>query len=135
MDFRVLVCGSRGWTDRDKMRQELDAASDIGGLGEMAHMVIDKVPPQEMVIIHGNARGADKMAGEIAEELGYQVEVYPADWAKYGKQAGFIRNQQMLREGKPDMCIAFWDGKSRGTLDMIERAKAAGHKVMVVKGD
>jgi predicted Rossmann-fold nucleotide-binding protein len=56
--------------------------------------------------------------------------IFPANWPKHGKGAGFIRNQQMLNEGKPDLMIAFPGGK--GTADMIEKAIKAGIKVIEV---
>ena len=60
--------------------------------------------------------------------MGVPVEVYPADWTRYGKPAGPIRNRQMLNEGKPDMVIAFHDdlSVSVGTKDMVDIANAAG---------
>jgi hypothetical protein len=60
------------------------------------------------------------------------VAVFPADWETHGRAAGPIRNQAMLDEGKPYLVIAFWDGKSKGTLDMISRATRAGVPVKIV---
>jgi hypothetical protein len=59
---------------------------------------------------------------------------YPAQWHKYGRAAGPIRNQQMLAEGKPDLVLAFHDDidGSRGTKDMVNRARRAGVKVEVI---
>lgn len=61
-----------------------------------------------------------------------RYEVFRADWDKHGKAAGPIRNQEMLDNGKADALVAFWDGKSPGTKDMIRRAKRKGIKVKVV---
>ena len=101
----VLVCGDRNWTNKDKIRE-----------------VIIKHTPS--LIIHGGCRGADTLAGEVAKELGIPVKVFPAEWDKYGKAAGPIRNQKMLDEGKPDLVIAFHNNieNSRGTKDMLYRA-------------
>ena len=63
---------------------------------------------------------------------GAWVHVIPADWKKHGRAAGPIRNQQMLDEGKADVVVALWDGKSRGTLDMIQRATEAGVPVRIL---
>jgi len=106
----VLICGSRGWR-----------------LHEPIYEVLKTLPP-EAVLVHGGARGADSVAGALAHQMGIEVEVYKADWARYGKRAGSVRNQQMLDEGKPGVVFAFYSGpeKSRGTLDMIGRAKKAG---------
>lgn len=82
------------------------------------------------VVIHGGARGADSLAGEVATKAGVPVEVYPAQWEKHGRRAGPIRNQQMLDEGRPDVVLAMPGGV--GTADMVRRAKAAGLRVVVI---
>ena len=106
---RLLICGDRDWIDKDQIRQ-----------------CIDMVDPD--VIIEGDARGADRMAGEIALEMGYVLDesllVFPAKWTEYHKAAGPIRNQQMLDEGQPTIVYAFHSSihDSKGTKDMIRRA-------------
>ncbi len=87
--------------------------------------------PQVTTIIHGGARGVDKMAGNFAIGCNLVVEEYKADWATHGKAAGPIRNQQMLDQGKPNLVIAFPGG--RGTADMVARAKKAGVEVKEIK--
>ena len=70
-------------------------------------------------VISGGARGADA-AGEMwAYVNNIPVEVFPADWDTHGKKAGILRNAEMAKHA--DALIALWDGKSRGTRDMIER--------------
>lgn len=116
--MRLLVCGCRDWTDEGAVGNEIWAAAD---------------PYREpTVVITGDANGADCAAREWAQELGYELREYKADWTTHGRKAGPIRNQQMLDEGKPDLVLAFWDGKSRGTLDMIMRAVKAGVPVKIV---
>lgn len=78
-------------------------------------------------LIHGDATGADRMAGAWAEKRGILVVKFPADWKKYKDGAGPIRNQQMIDTGKPTAVVAF-PGKI-GTPDMIRRARKAGLKV------
>ncbi len=73
------------------------------------------------VVIHGNAPGADSLAGEWARARGVPVEAYPAEWDLYGRAAGHLRNRQMLDEGEPDIVIAFPGG--RGTADMKKQAR------------
>ena len=73
------------------------------------------------------------MAGSWAKAFGYEVQKFPANWKEYGKRAGYIRNAQMLNEGKPDLVVAFPGGK--GTQMMIKLAKAAGVKVVEVKDE
>jgi YspA, cpYpsA-related SLOG family len=101
---RLLICGSRSWTDETPIRAALERA-------------------RPEVVIHGAARGADTLAGRIAAELGCRVLPFPADWS-LGRAAGVLRNQRMLDEGRPNWVIAFADDlrASRGTRDMVERA-------------
>lgn len=87
-------------------------------------------PPEITEIISGMARGADSLAAEWATKFGFPLQKFPADWKKYGKAAGSIRNQQMLDEGKPDLVIAFPGGT--GTRDMIKKANKAGVRVIEV---
>lgn len=124
--MRVLVCGSRTWTDAIEIRRALVDA-------------FDENTRKGHVLIHGAARGADNLSEEIARTLqregyGIIIEAYPADWVKQGRRAGYVRNEQMLREGKPDLVLAFWDGQSRGTRMMIELARKAGVPVRVIEG-
>lgn len=114
--IRVIICGSRGWGDRKRIENRLfDISPDA-------------------VIVHGAARGVDRIAHQEAEKAGFVVEPHPADWERYGKAAGFIRNEEMAKLGA-DLCICFWDGKSRGTLDMMERAAAHGIPIEVQHKD
>lgn len=106
--MKVLVCGSRYWTDESSIRRELEKL------------------PIDTEIVHGGARGADSIAGKIAKELGLKVTVFPAQWDLHGKSAGYIRNQQML-DYDPDLVLAFAKDLtvSRGTGDMVRRSRQA----------
>ncbi len=114
-EMKVLICGGRDWKDSlaifAKIREQNDGTHFIHG---------------------GCPTGADFLANKLAEGMGYPITVYHANWALNGRAAGPIRNQQMLDWGKPDKVIAFWDGVSNGTWDMIRRAKAAGVPVEIV---
>jgi hypothetical protein len=92
--------------------------------------------PAGSTVISGGARGADTMAEMVAKELGLSFRCYRAEWGTYGLKAGPMRNQRMLDEGKPDVVMAFHQdiGKSRGTADMIRRAKRAGVRVELYSG-
>lgn len=81
------------------------------------------------LIISGTARGADTYGEIYAIKNNIKIEVYPADWNRFGKQAGSIRNLQMAENA--EALIAVWDGESRGTKNMIETAKNLGLKVFV----
>jgi SLOG family YspA-like protein len=113
--MRLLVCGSRDWTDINRLWATLDP-----------------LIPAIDVVIEGGARGADLMAAAWANHRGIAVERYPADWKAYGKAAGYKRNEQMLAEGRPDLVIAFPLGESRGTWMMVRLARGAGVPVLVV---
>lgn len=102
---RILVTGSRDWTDVDLVREAL-----------LAYAVQDAC-----VLRHGDARGLDRIAAGVAHELGWTVETYAADWGRLGRQAGHVRNQQMVDAGA-DVCLAFPLPGSRGTYDCAARA-------------
>lgn len=114
--MRVLICGDREWTDGKLIEHFLE---------------LKEYWDDELVVIHGAARGADTLAGEAATRLGYRVEEYPADWEKYGKKAGILRNLQML-DTKPDEVWAFHDdlAASKGTAHTVREAKKRGIFVM-----
>jgi len=91
----------------------------------------------EVTVIHGAARGADTIAGDVAIELGLEVIACPAEWHRYGKAAGPIRNRQMLEEHLPKLILAFvrdWS-RSPGTRHMIELARKAGIETRVFNED
>lgn len=117
--MRVIITGSRGWKDHGLIKERL----------------VDL--PGDVTIVHGNARGVDQIADLESKLLGLGIEAHDAEWESHGeitdpvrcwcppekkvcKAAGVRRNEKMARLGA-DLCIAFWDGSSRGTLDMMER--------------
>lgn len=81
-------------------------------------------------IISGTAKGADKLGEKYAEERGYKIIPFPADWQLYGKAAGYKRNQLMAQNA--DALICFWDGVSKGSKHMIDLAEKEGLKVKIV---
>lgn len=114
--MRVLVCGSRTWSDLDPIRERL------------------RQFPPSTIIIHGAAPGADLIADGLAEYFGFGVEAYPANWQKYGKRAGPMRNIEML-DSEPNLVLAYWDGESPGTAHTIREAQKRGIKVEIIKGE
>ncbi|MBM4707949.1 DUF2493 domain-containing protein [Rhodococcus hoagii] len=113
MTRRILVTGSRDWTNEAIMRSALGDAWLRAGQSDDA------------ILVHGAARGADSLAARLWEEGGFRTEAYPARWNQYGKAAGFIRNKLMVDLGA-DECIAFPLGISRGTRSCMTLARAAG---------
>lgn len=72
-------------------------------------------------IVTGMARGVDTLAFFFAVKHDIPRKPFPAKWKEFGRDAGFLRNQEMADYG--DALIAIWDGKSRGTVDMVNRMK------------
>jgi hypothetical protein len=110
--LRLVVTGGRAFFDYAKIS---DALSQFRG---------------PVVLAHGCARGADELCGRYANEHGWEVRRFPADWNRLGKRAGVLRNQQMIDEFRPDVAVAFPGG--RGTADMVRRLKAADIATMEV---
>lgn len=106
--MRILVCGSRNWTDYNRVERVLSEFSTVHKL-------------DDVTIVHGAARGADTIAEEVAEKLGFNTESHPADWERYGKSAGPIRNIEMLETGV-DLVIAFMSFNSVGTKHTVREA-------------
>lgn len=100
---KVAVIGSRNFTDYDLMKIELDKI----------------IAP--FIIVSGAARGADTLAERYADEMGYNKIIFPAEWKKYGKSAGYKRNRLIIENS--DLVVAFWDGYSEGTRHSINIAK------------
>lgn len=83
----------------------------------------------DIVIISGAASGVDSLAIRYASERGFECLQFPADWETHGKVAGPIRNAQMV--SKSTHIVAFWDGKSRGTRNLIAESKKAGKPLKI----
>ncbi len=119
-DIRIIVAGGRDFQDYPLLEHELDII--IGGM-----------PWNNMTFISGTAKGADQLGEKYAEERKLNVRRFPANWNTYGKAAGPIRNAQMAKyasEGTKGILVAFWDGKSKGTKNMIQEAR---NKDLIVK--
>lgn len=116
--YRIIVCGGRDYNNRF-----------------MVFGVLRKIwykHEKRLVVIEGGARGADEAARVWAERfarLGVEHLPFPANWDKYGNDAGRKRNHQMLDQGKPDLVVAFPGG--RGTRNMVEQARYADVPVML----
>lgn len=100
--MRIIIAGGRDF-------------NNYKVLDRIATAIID---PKEDEIVSGGARGADTLGATWAAEHNVPVKTFPANWNRYGKSAGYIRNDEMGEYG--DVLIAFWDKKSKGTLNMIK---------------
>jgi hypothetical protein len=111
--FRLLVTGSRTWTDTPAIEQALA-------------VILDR-HPEGVLLVHGACpRGADAItAAYAARTPGYQIEAHPADWRRYGRAAGHRRNAEMIALGA-DGCAAFIRGDSPGSTSAVRMARAAG---------
>jgi hypothetical protein len=121
--MRLLVCGSRTWTDRIQLGWEVEG-------------IVAQYQGEPIVVIHGDAQGVDRLAGELARARGWRLEVYPARWDTEGRAAGIRRNLRMLHHGLPDLVLALVDKPlqhSRGTAHMVAIARAAHIPVRVIE--
>lgn len=115
--MKVIIAGSRNFTDYNFLAEECNKilAKSVVGIWE---------------VVSGTANGADKLGEKFANENGFAIKRFPADWNKHGKSAGYIRNEEMAKYA--DALIAFWDGKSKGTKHMIDLARKHDLKVKII---
>lgn len=115
-DYKVAIVGGRDFTDYKRVVDDMDTLRtemDFPGI----------------VIICGEARGADLLGRRYAEELGFKVESFPAKWGEHGKSAGYRRNIDMAV--RADCVLAYWDGVSKGTKHMIDITKKKGKQLRI----
>ena len=120
MTFRVIIAGGRDFNDYNLLKDRCDYY--------LSFVLSDGA---EITIVSGHAKGADTLGEQYANEKGYSLELHPADWEKYGKSAGFRRNQEMVEVSQAAIC--FWDGKSKGTEHTINLCKKKGIPCKVIK--
>jgi hypothetical protein len=118
--MKIIIAGTRTFDNKHLLSSQMD-------------WILSQLDLQfcNIHVVSGTAEGADKLGEEWAEERKITVSRFPPDWNKHGKAAGPIRNSQMADVA--DMCVVFWDGKSKGTKNMIETALSKGLFVKVVK--
>jgi len=100
--MRIAIVGSRNYGDLEEVRRYVASL------------------PVDTIVVSGGARGVDKTAEQTAKTCGLETKIFPAEWDKYGKSAGFRRNTVMVLAA--DRIVAFWDGKSAGTKHTIDMA-------------
>lgn len=111
--MKLAIIGSRGF-------------NDINLLNETLNPLIFQIE----LVVSGGAKGADKMGEEWAKRHGIDTLIFQAEWNKYGKSAGFIRNEDIIKNA--DYVIAFWDQKSKGTLHSINLAKELKKPIRII---
>lgn len=148
INMKWLVCGGRDFGEIDRYHQHHEPNnwlirkqekeftfiwSNLDNLLEERKTYIttcDSLKLPTVEVISGMARGVDSVAVNWADAYGLKCHKFPAEWDKYGKKAGYIRNKQMLEEGKPDLVIAFPGG--RGTQMMVDLARKANVEIIVI---
>jgi hypothetical protein len=112
--MRLAIIGSRSFSDYELLKES-----------------VLKSFPNVLLIVSGGAKGADQLGEKLADELGLKTEIYLPDWARYGKGAGLVRNELIIKNSEG--VIAFWDGLSKGTKKSIEISRSLKKKLVVVK--
>lgn len=129
----MLVSGSRDFTDRDAIYDYLNGVC----------FRVNVEWEDSFVVIQGGQTGADQFAQEWAaqdsdDDNNVSCETFEADWTRYGRAAGPLRNTRMLLEGKPDLVLAFVNkplGRSFGTLNMVQQTEAAGIPLRIIRAN
>jgi hypothetical protein len=119
---KLAIIGSRGFNDYNYM---LKTIHDWMVAGEGSYFWLSRITE----IVSGGARGADSLAELYADDHGISKKIFPAEWEKHSKSAGFKRNQLIIDHA--DMVLAFWDGKSKGTEHSINLAYKARKPVFI----
>ena len=116
--MKLVVAGSRDFNDKKLLFEKIDLLRERFDITE---------------IISGTAKGADSLGAEYGSENEIPVIEFPANWNKYGKGAGHIRNKQMA--DYCDLGIIFWDGASLGTKNMIITMKNLNKKCYIIRNN
>ena len=117
MEVKIVIGGCRNYSDYSAFCIFVDECLVELGL------------EAEVTIVSGHCSGVDEMAERYAAERGFPVIVCPAEWAKYGRAAGPVRNRQMVEQS--DAVIAFWDQTSKGTQSLIRYAKQQSKRLFI----
>jgi hypothetical protein len=123
--MKIIIAGSRNFNNYKLLK---NTCSKI--INEL------KYNNSKCEIISGNAFGADRLGELFAKENSYNLKIFPANWEKYGKSAGYVRNQQMIEYVKDNpekgYLIVFWDEKSRGTKNTIDLARKYNIRTYII---
>ena len=124
-ELRMIIAGSRTFNDYKLLKQSI------------FNIFKDKhIKRNDVRIISGTANGADKLGERYAQEFGLKLTRMSAQWDKYGKRAGYVRNAEMAKYAVEDdnigVLVAFWDDVSKGTKHMIDLANRYGLEVHII---
>jgi hypothetical protein len=119
---KLIVAGGRDFDDYDLLSRQLD---------KIRQSVWSNFLADDLEVVSGTARGADKLGERWAERSHVKIKRFPADWDRYGKRAGYLRNEKMAKYA--DTLLAAWDGESKGTGHMINLAKDNGLGVLIIR--
>lgn len=127
-ELRIIIAGGRDFNDYGLLSSQV--SNIINHLETMIHFDF-------ITIISGNARGADRLGERYAKEHDINLAKFPAQWDRYGKRAGYLRNEEMAKyavaDGHIGVLIVFWDGESVGTKQMIRMAEKYGLESRIIK--
>lgn len=125
-EFRVIIAGGRDFARSPADRADVELLNKT-----MDKLLQNKRRSHSVVVLCGMAKGADMAGKRYAEQRRFHVRYFPADWDTYGRKAGILRNEQMAQNA--DALVAFWDGNSPGTKNMIETAQRYGLAIRVIR--
>lgn len=118
--MKIAIVGSRTFNDYAKLSEILNYFIEESGVCNF-----------NITIISGGARGADSLGELYANNNNICTLIFKADWEKYGKAAGMIRNKDIVNNA--DVVIAFWDGESKGTKNSIDLAKKLNKQLLIIE--
>lgn len=124
-EFRVIIAGGSNFKDYELLKKKVD--NILSSINDPITIISGHCMDKERNVI-----GADKLGEDYAYEKGYDLEMYPANWKRYGKPAGPIRNKKMAHQ-RIDAVILFWNGFSRGTKSMKEIAESMSIPTRVIR--
>lgn len=113
---KIIIAGSRNFNDYELALKTLNTLLSL----------------ENFQIVSGHAPGADQLGERFAADNNLNLVIFPANWNKYGRSAGPIRNAQMAKYAEGGTLVLFWDGKSAGSKNMLENAKKYNLKIIEV---
>lgn len=120
--FRIIIAGSRSYDDYNTLAEECDRILSLKV----------KDADTEIVVVSGHASGADALGERYAQERGFGLETFPADWTKFGRAAGPVRNAQMASVAHALIAFPKAGEQNRGTKNMVDLAVRKGLQIRII---